>query len=159
MTAWIGFHVTCNSFLTMAATKKRQVEECNPAATVSCEAIKPRVDKKPQVVSSRLSGKSLNLWVWTTKEKAGPDDSFEGLMALIKEHSSDIEVVDVGAELWNQFNPEEIEQTFKVISELPNLRWLQLSLRKPGKDTRSKSLAMSTVCSIVSNVFTLFWVL
>ena len=129
------------------ATKKRQAEASN-GVTVD-EMTKPRIAKHARVVTSRLYGKSLNLWLWKRGER-GPDDSFDKLMDLLKDHSSDVEEIDIGAELWNQFKSEEIELMFDAIKSLPNLRWLQLSLCESWKDARNKSFAIPVLSKIVS---------
>lgn len=120
----------------VAVTKKRHIDD-DSKDKADVDAPKPsaaNAEQLPKPMLPRLCNGCLNLWLW--KEGEGSEDSFDGLISLIREKTDDIRAVDVGAGLWDRFKSKEVDQVLQAIGNLPCLKWAQFSLRTSGKDAR-----------------------
>lgn len=109
---------------------------------------------KPQNITTYLN---LNLWCWqhkTRDQESATKDNFCELTRFMKRNASTLERVDVGAELWERFDSDQVEEVLQSLGEMPNLKCMNFSLgghlNADPKTRASKRLSLKLLATVVS---------
>ena len=98
-----------------------------------------------------LQDRSLNLWFL---KASGAENKIDKrvISTTIAASAKTIETVDVGADLWNHMNDEEVNHVFQTIGYITNLKWLcfSLSCTSQAANQKRRCLSMKMLSHILS---------